>query len=107
MPIRFALPMDRGWQGLQRMCLEAECNSSHHQAVGRVGDNLRVTAICPGDGVIEAVELDSSDHFVVGIQWHPERTFTVSPLSRALFSAFAVAAEAWRPRQAEISVAAV
>jgi putative glutamine amidotransferase len=82
-----------------------QCNSSHHQAVGRVGDNLRVTAVSPEDGVIEAVELDSPDHFVVGVQWHPERTFTVSPLSRALFAAFVVAAEAWRPREAETWVA--
>lgn len=88
-----------------RNLVENECNSSHHQAVGRVGDNLRVTAVCPGDGVIEALELDSPDHFVVGVQWHPERTFTVSSLSRALFAAFAVAAEAWRPREAETSVA--
>jgi putative glutamine amidotransferase len=85
--------------------LEAECNSSHHQAVGRLGDNLLVTAVSPDDGVIEAVELDSPDHFVVGVQWHPERTFTASLLSRALFSAFVVAAEAWRPRPAEITVA--
>jgi putative glutamine amidotransferase len=81
------------------------CNSSHHQAVGRVGDNLRVTAVSPEDGVIEALELDSPDHFVVGVQWHPERTYTVSPLSRALFAAFAVAVEAWRLRPAETSVA--
>lgn len=85
--------------------LNAECNSSHHQAVGRLGDNLRVTAVSPEDGVIEAVELDSPDHFVVGVQWHPERTFTVSALSRALFSAFVNAAEAWRPRPAETTVA--
>ncbi|MGA8089862.1 MAG: gamma-glutamyl-gamma-aminobutyrate hydrolase family protein [Terracidiphilus sp.] len=87
--------------------LGAECNSSHHQAIGRVGDNLQVTAISPKDGVIEAVELDSPDHFVMGVQWHPERTFTVSPLSRALFAAFVVAAEAWRPRPAEASVATI
>ncbi len=85
--------------------LEAECNSSHHQAIGRLGDNLRLTAVCPLDDVIEAVELDSPDHFVVGIQWHPERTYSVSPLSRAIFAAFARSAEAWRPRSAEISVA--
>jgi putative glutamine amidotransferase len=85
--------------------LDGDCNSSHHQAVGRVGDNLLVTAVSPQDGVIEALELDSPDHFVVGVQWHPERTFTVSPLSRALFSAFVVAAEAWRLRPAETSVA--
>jgi putative glutamine amidotransferase len=85
--------------------LDGDCNSSHHQAVGRVGDNLLVTAVSPQDGVIEALELDSPDHFVVGVQWHPERTFTVSALSRALFAAFVVAAEAWRLRPAETSVA--
>lgn len=85
--------------------LETECNSSHHQAIGRLGDNLRVTAFCPLDDVIEAVELDSADHFAVGVQWHPERTFTASPLSRALFAAFVHAAEAWRPRPIETSVA--
>jgi putative glutamine amidotransferase len=85
--------------------LEAECNSSHHQAIGRVGDNLRLTAVCPLDNVIEAVELDSPDHFVVGVQWHPERTYAVSPLSRAIFVAFARTANAWRPRSVETSVA--
>ncbi len=85
--------------------LNEECNSSHHQAIGRVGDNLRVTAVSPEDGVVEAIELDSADHFVVGVQWHPERTFTASHLSRALFSAFVHASEAWRLRPAETSVA--
>ncbi len=84
---------------------DEQSNSSHHQAVGRVGDNLRVTAICPIDEVIEAVELNSADHFVVGVQWHPERTYTTSALSRALFGAFAHAAEAWEPRAIETSVA--
>lgn len=83
------------------------CNSSHHQAIGRVGDNLKVTAVCPNDGVIEAVELDSLSHFVVGVQWHPERTYTTSALSRALFASFVHAAEAWRPRSVEASVAAL
>lgn len=85
--------------------LEAESNSSHHQAIGRVGDNLRVTAVCPLDEVIEAVELDSPDHFVVGVQWHPERTYTVSPLSRAIFAALVRTAETWHPRPVETSVA--
>ncbi|MGA9587809.1 MAG: gamma-glutamyl-gamma-aminobutyrate hydrolase family protein [Terracidiphilus sp.] len=78
--------------------LEAECNSSHHQAIGRVGDNLRVTAVCPQDKVIEAIELDSADHFAVGVQWHPERTYTMSSLSHALFAAFIQAAETWHLR---------
>ena len=82
-----------------------ECNSSHHQAIGRVGDNLRVTAVSPADQVIEAIELDSEDHFAVGVQWHPERTYTASPLSRALFAAFVRASERWQPRRVETSVA--
>jgi len=71
-------------------------NSSHHQALRAPGDHLRVTAVSPEDLVIEAVELDDPDHFVVGIQWHPERTYATSELSRAIFGAFVQAAEAWR-----------
>ena len=84
-----------------------QVNSSHHQAVGRVGDNLIVSAISPGDDVIEAIELDSADHFVLAVQWHPERTYTASPLSRAIFAAFVKAAEAWQPRRVEESVVRV
>lgn len=85
--------------------IEAQCNSSHHQAVARVGDHLRVTARSPQDQVIEAVELDSPDHFVVGVQWHPEGTFAADALSRAIFAAFVRAVEEWKPRPVEISVA--
>jgi putative glutamine amidotransferase len=84
---------------------EPKVNSSHHQALQAVGDNLLVTAVSPQDSVIEAVELDSAQHFVVGVQWHPERTLAVSALSRALFAAFVHAAEAWEPRRIEDSVA--
>ncbi len=80
-------------------------NSSHHQAVRTPGDNLRVTALSPEDHVIEAVELDSAEHFVVAVQWHPERTYATSAVSRALFAAFVHAAEAWQPRRIEESVA--
>jgi putative glutamine amidotransferase len=80
-------------------------NSSHHQAVRTAGDNLRVTAVSPEDNVVEAVELDSRDHWVVAVQWHPERTYTTSALSRALFAAFVHAAEGWQPRRIEESVA--
>jgi putative glutamine amidotransferase len=80
-------------------------NSSHHQAVKLAGDNLRVTAISPADGLVEAVELNSEDHFVVGVQWHPERTYARSAFSRALFAAFVREAESWRPQAARESVA--
>jgi putative glutamine amidotransferase len=78
-----------------------EVNSSHHQAIRAPGDNLRVSAVSPGDGVIEAVELDAPHHFVVGVQWHPERTYAQSEFSRALFAAFVQAAAAWQPPQIE------
>ena len=80
-------------------------NSSHHQAIREPGDNLLISAVSPEDGVIEGVELDSDQHFVVGVQWHPERTYAASALSRAIFAAFAEAAEAWEPRRVEDSVA--
>ena len=50
----------------------AEVLCSHHQAIGRLGRDLVVTARS-GDGVIEAVELPGQ-RFVVGVQWHPEET---------------------------------
>jgi len=84
----------------------AQVNSSHHQAIREVGKNLRVAAVSPVDGVIEAVELAlptagtpnlaATDHFVVGVQWHPERTCEQSEFSRAIFSAFIRAAEEWQ-----------
>lgn len=45
-------------------------NSFHHQAVGRPGDRLRVTARS-ADGVTEAVE-STELKSVFGVQWHPE-----------------------------------
>lgn len=61
-------------------------NSAHHQAVDRLADRLVVTARCPDDGIIEAVELP--DHpFLVCVQWHPER-IADGDSSRKLFSAF-------------------
>jgi putative glutamine amidotransferase len=76
-------------------------NSSHHQAIRVAGDNLTVSAVSLEDGVIEAVELESAAHFVLGVQWHPERTYGVSAFSRAIFSAFVHAAETWEPRRIE------
>jgi putative glutamine amidotransferase len=80
-------------------------NSSHHQAVRVAGDNLSVGARATGDGVVESVELDSPDHFVLGVQWHPERTYTVSAFSRAIFAGFVRAAGEWTPRRVDESVA--
>lgn len=74
---------------------EVQVNSSHHQAIRIPGDNLLVSAISPHDGVIEAVELDPPSHFVVAVQWHPERTYRQCSFSRAIFAAFRDAAVSW------------
>jgi putative glutamine amidotransferase len=84
---------------------EPYVNSSHHQAVRVEGENLIVAAVSVDDGVIEAVELDSKAHFVIGVQWHPERTYTQSAFSRAIFAAYASETSAWQPRVVEHSVA--
>jgi putative glutamine amidotransferase len=68
---------------------ELNVNSSHHQAVGRVADGLRVTAQAP-DGVVEGLE-DPSHPFYVGVQWHPE-DMQGEDSATAIFGAFVEAA---------------
>jgi putative glutamine amidotransferase len=77
--------------------LRLPVNTSHHQAVAAPGTGLRIVARSPEDGVIEAVEIDTDDavfhvehpdpkQFVLGVQWHPERSFEISAASRSLFA---------------------
>jgi putative glutamine amidotransferase len=75
-------------------------NSSHHQSAELIGDGLRVVARCTQDGIIEAIEGTSPDHFVLGVQWHPERSTEVDEASKAIFRAFVDAA---RIRHAELA----
>jgi len=76
-------------------------NSSHHQAVARVGGQLRTVATSPEDGVVEAVEGHGEGQFVLGVQWHPERTFDSSSLSRQIFREFVRSASTWKPQPNE------
>jgi putative glutamine amidotransferase len=78
-------------------------NSSHHQAVGVLGDGL-IRAAWSEDGVIEAAEAHG-DHFVLGVQWHPERVFQQNRCAQSLFQAFVDAAQIWEPRMIRESVA--
>ena len=82
--------------GSDKASFEIPVNSSHHQSAEQVGDGLRVVARCPEDGVIEAVEGTAPDHFVLAVQWHPERSFDNEPASQALFKAFIKAAQNWK-----------
>ncbi len=68
---------------------EHEVNSRHHQAAGRPGPKLLVSAVS-ADGVIEALE-DPRLPFALAVQWHPEDRIHVSAADWALFTAFAAA----------------
>ncbi len=77
-------------------------NSSHHQAISRLGDRLQIAAICPVDGVIEAAEIPGSA-FTIGVQWHPERTCQEDPFSQRIFTSLVDAARAWQPLPNQVS----
>jgi putative glutamine amidotransferase len=62
-------------------------NSHHHQAVKTVGENMRATAWAK-DGIIECIEDTREDRFVLGVQWHPELSWSTDQLSRDVFNAF-------------------
>lgn len=79
-------------------------NSSHHQAIAQLGDGLIRAAWSPDDGVIEAAE-GHGDHFLVGVQWHPERSLEECRAAQCLFQAFVDAAAEWEPRMISESVA--
>ena len=66
-----------------------EGSSWHHQAIGTLGNGLKVTALAP-DGIVEAIE-DPEHPFFVGVQWHPERT-PESDATKRLMAAFIRAA---------------
>lgn len=64
-------------------------NTTHHQAVARVADALRVTGTT-ADGVIEAMELKDPSRlpFLQSVQFHPERLYDRYPHFANLFRAF-------------------
>lgn len=72
-------------------------NSSHHQSAEQVGDGLRVVARSAKDNVIEAIEGTLSNHYVLAVQWHPERSFEHDHCSHNLFRGFIEAASQWKP----------
>jgi putative glutamine amidotransferase len=61
-------------------------NSRHHQAVGRVGEGLLVTARDPADGIVEGLAL-SGHRFAIAVEWHPE-DLTGDAVQFRLFEAF-------------------
>ena len=69
----------------------AQVNSMHHQGLERVGRGLVPTAWAP-DQLVEAIEGASPEHFLVGVQWHPEMLIDTHEGTRRLFEEFIEAA---------------
>ncbi len=69
-------------------------NSMHHQGIKALAPALTASAVAP-DGLIEAVE-SSDDHFLIGVQWHPEVFEMTDPHTRHVFHAFIEAAGEYR-----------
>ena len=85
----------------QNQALSIPVNSSHHQAAEAAGSGLRIVARCPEDGIIEALEGTSDHHFVMAVQWHPERSVEGDEASRAIFRALVEAALAGNKQMVE------
>lgn len=69
-------------------------NSMHHQGIKTLAPSLVASAVAP-DGLIEAAE-STNDHFLVGVQWHPEVFELTDPNTRHVFREFINAAAAFR-----------
>ena len=69
-------------------------NSSHHQAIDKLGNGLIINCRAE-DGTVEGIERsDSSKPFLLAVQWHPERMVDkdTSPLSNNIRNSFLQAA---------------
>lgn len=74
-------------------CARLRVNSFHHQMVGRIPRDWRITATA-SDGVIEAVERNTG--FALGVQFHPETMYTKDQRMHNLFIALVEAARQYR-----------
>ncbi|MGQ0649213.1 MAG: gamma-glutamyl-gamma-aminobutyrate hydrolase family protein, partial [Gemmatimonadaceae bacterium] len=66
-------------------------NSMHHQGIKTLAPTLAASAVAP-DGLIEAVE-STNEHFLVGVQWHPEVFEMTDPHTRHVFHEFIAASQ--------------
>ena len=76
-------------------------NSSHHQAVKDVGEQMSVFALSR-DGIIEGL-YKRGYTFCVGVQWHPERII-YDPLSSWLFGSLVAIAANKRRSQKQLTI---
>jgi putative glutamine amidotransferase len=64
-----------------------QVNSIHSQGIDRLAPGLRAEALAP-DGLIEAVSVENSQAFALGVQWHPEWQVLDNPPYLKIFQAF-------------------
>lgn len=64
-----------------------QINTLHHQAVKTLGQNLKVTAVSSEDQSVEVIE-GTQSNWLLGVQWHPEYLYALSPVHNAIFSSF-------------------
>jgi putative glutamine amidotransferase len=64
-----------------------QVNSIHSQGIDRLAPGLRAEAVAP-DGLIEAISVEHSPTFALGVQWHPEWQVLDNPNYLKIFQAF-------------------
>jgi putative glutamine amidotransferase len=62
-------------------------NTAHHQAIGRLGDDL-VASAWAEDDCVEAIEWATDDQWLVAVQYHPEDLHPAEPAHLRLFTTF-------------------
>lgn len=68
--------------------------SIHHQGIKHMGNGLMATGYAK-DGLVEVIEGSDPEHFLVGVQGHPERSCRQFDEHNLLFSAFINACSAY------------
>ncbi|HYH04131.1 MAG TPA: gamma-glutamyl-gamma-aminobutyrate hydrolase family protein [Bacillota bacterium] len=76
-----------GTRALDIFGKEVLVNSNHHQAIKDLGGSIAISGIST-DGIIESIEYNRRDRWIVGVQWHPERANVTSmqPLYAEFFN---------------------
>ncbi|MBL6784698.1 MAG: gamma-glutamyl-gamma-aminobutyrate hydrolase family protein [Rickettsiales bacterium] len=64
---------------------QIKVNSSHHQAINKLAPNF-IESAKSDDGIIEAIEINDKNKFVIGVQWHPE--YNVTEADAKIFKTF-------------------
>jgi putative glutamine amidotransferase len=70
---------------------EVEVDSFHHQAIAELAPGLRATGVAP-DGVVEVIESDDDDRYVLGAQFELQEEWRVDPRFLEIFRQFVAAA---------------